>query len=574
MSLEVEFPGADEVERDGAAEGLADAGDPHVVARSRRPPAPDVGPARAHHGQLAAAVQGGDRPGWTARGRDQLLEPALKLGIPGGPGGGRPQLHDPLDGRAAGDRGADGDTQMATPGQLLARCTAEPEADFAAQVGAEAEAALGGERAGRAQAQAAAADGVGDAVVAGDLDLGPAPPGGQFGAVDPERQGSGFDPADDPGLVVAAVSAGGVPGCAGGYRVGGVPDVPVGAGDDVVEVGGIGELDPRDTAARGHPGDFAGCRGEPEAAVGPGGKRPREDTLFEREPGVLAARVDPAQRSRLVAVLGDPEIAVGAEDDFDRASAGRQLEHLDRARRVDPADLVFPRFGEPDVAFGAEGDTGRVAARPRQIELRHVAARRHPVDRRHRPALAADRDRPVAGEPEVAVGAGEDRGGGLGEVGAELFFGHREVGDIAAGRQPVDPAGGGQPDVAVGADRHPFGSFVRDHDADLALLVDPHDLRQVVGLFARIVDFRVVPGEPDLPVGAEDQRAVAAGGRYGGLREGRHPGARGDRRGAGRRGGPGREREQDDRADRHRAPDSRSSQIPHPRILNHALVAE
>ena len=67
------------VERDGAAERLGDARDPHVVAGARLPPPRHVPAPDPDHRRASAAVKGRDRTRWPTFRRDEAFEPATDL---------------------------------------------------------------------------------------------------------------------------------------------------------------------------------------------------------------------------------------------------------------------------------------------------------------------------------------------------------------------------------------------------------------------------------------------------------------------------------------------------------------
>ncbi|GAA5016660.1 hypothetical protein GCM10025734_66550 [Kitasatospora paranensis] len=78
--VQAEGPAVDQPERDGAAERLGDAGDPHVVVGARCARLPHLGDTGAVDLRAVAAPEDRDGTGRPASGAHQLVEPVLERG--------------------------------------------------------------------------------------------------------------------------------------------------------------------------------------------------------------------------------------------------------------------------------------------------------------------------------------------------------------------------------------------------------------------------------------------------------------------------------------------------------------
>ena len=188
--------------------------------------------------------------------------------------------------------------------------------------------------------------------------------------------------------------------------------------------------------------------------------------LSGREP--QATHLGGARRRRRAEVQAQRPAALprgagrAAHHDADRARAaqanaqdgGGRRELAGDARRGDAPDPAAVELGEPEVAVRAGGDAGGGASLADPLrELRHDPAGRDAPD------AVSGQARPIElGEPEVAVRAGGDAGGGAAGADARSELGHRALrGD------PPDPVPHlREPDVAVGAGGDAGGTTLAD----------------------------------------------------------------------------------------------------------------
>ena len=190
------------------------------------------------------------------------------------------------------------------------------------------------------------------------------------------------------------------------------PDVPVGAGGDVVErVAGVELGVELGDVARGRDAADLGraLHAEIERAVLAGGDPGRVRAGGERRVGDVAVRGVEAADLLGQAALGEPQRAVGAGHDLARLLQHADRVLLDGAVGRDAADGgQQARLGEPELAVRAGGDVGRrVVHAETGRELRDAGGRGRGqgCDGRH----SGERSDEVASDPpwhRIVVGRG------------------------------------------------------------------------------------------------------------------------------------------------------------------------